>query len=290
MAPAIRGATTSPSTRAFIATLPANDPLFVAEFNPALAQLERPQLMRAFGLILENLDGLDDPDQQVRHAQCPAHARVAGLAAAGHLAAGRAGADDRLVRRRRAGRGSLRDFAIGAVTQHFTKSLARNEGPDFKLPSEHQLDAMEAFQLSLGRAADFNLATLLFPDANVETGKYCSSTAPAIRPQAAPALSATPMPARCPQTARTATSTPMLRMSFTPRALETFPHDGGFGQTANPDGSFGNRTFNTAPVVEAADTAPFFHNNVGDDARRRDRLLHRGAFNDLEGLRPLRVQ
>ena len=27
---------------AFIATLPANDPLFVAEFNPALARLERP--------------------------------------------------------------------------------------------------------------------------------------------------------------------------------------------------------------------------------------------------------
>ncbi len=45
----------------FIATLPANDPLFVAEFNPALAQLERPKLMRSFGLILENLDGLDNP-------------------------------------------------------------------------------------------------------------------------------------------------------------------------------------------------------------------------------------
>ena len=95
---------------AFIATLPANDPLFVAEFNPALAQLERPQLMRAFGLILENLDGLDDPDQQVRHAQCPAHARVANLAAAGHLAAESAGADDRLVRRWRAGRGLVARF------------------------------------------------------------------------------------------------------------------------------------------------------------------------------------
>ncbi len=45
----------------FIATLPSTDPLFVAEFNPALAQLERPQLMRAFGLILENLDGFSSP-------------------------------------------------------------------------------------------------------------------------------------------------------------------------------------------------------------------------------------
>ena len=46
---------------AFIATLPRRDPLFVAEFNPALRNLEKPALMRRFGLILENLDGLDDP-------------------------------------------------------------------------------------------------------------------------------------------------------------------------------------------------------------------------------------
>ena len=53
----------------FIATLPANDALFVAEFNPNLNQsacpggtpcFENPVLMRKFGLILENLDGFDD--------------------------------------------------------------------------------------------------------------------------------------------------------------------------------------------------------------------------------------
>src|SRR4029453_5161545 len=46
---------------AFIATLPPDDPLFVAEFNPALATLENPRLMREFGLILENVDGFDKP-------------------------------------------------------------------------------------------------------------------------------------------------------------------------------------------------------------------------------------
>ena len=46
------------------------------------------------------------------------------------------------------------------------------------------------------------------------------------------------------------------------RNVRNFPIDGGFGRTANPDGSFGNRAFNLASVVEAADTAPFFHNNV----------------------------
>src|SRR5262245_56449520 len=46
---------------AFIATRPPTDPLFVAEFNPALAQLENPQLLRQFALILENVDGFDKP-------------------------------------------------------------------------------------------------------------------------------------------------------------------------------------------------------------------------------------
>ena len=45
----------------FIATLPPTDPLFVAEFVPALREnFENPRLMREFGLILENLDGFDD--------------------------------------------------------------------------------------------------------------------------------------------------------------------------------------------------------------------------------------
>ena len=52
---------------AFIATLPKHDPLFVAEFNPDLnseqnggKRFENPELMRRFGLILENVDGVDD--------------------------------------------------------------------------------------------------------------------------------------------------------------------------------------------------------------------------------------
>lgn len=40
---------------AFIATLPDNNPLFVAEFNPDLkTNFENPKLMRMFGLIVEN--------------------------------------------------------------------------------------------------------------------------------------------------------------------------------------------------------------------------------------------
>ncbi len=46
---------------AFIATLPDDDPLFVAEFNPHLKKnFENPKLMREFGLFLENQDGFDN--------------------------------------------------------------------------------------------------------------------------------------------------------------------------------------------------------------------------------------
>jgi hypothetical protein len=42
-------------------------------------------------------------------------------------------------------------------------------------------------------------------------------------------------------------------------ALAAFPHDGGFGTTPNPDGSFGDGRFNVPPLIEASDTGPFFH-------------------------------
>ena len=67
-------------------------------------------------------------------------------------------------------------------------------------------------------------------------------------------------------------------------SCQHFPKDGGFGKTPAPNGAFGNGMFNTASVVEAADTAPFFHNNVEgivdqqhhhEGPRRRRSLLHR---------------
>ena len=247
----------------FIATLPVNDPLFVAEFNPALAQLERPQLMRQFGLILENLDGLDDPTNKfvmrgVPHtlglqvslepdtSQVPTPAEMTGWSGDGSP-----------------GTGSLREFAIGAVTQHFTKDLARVEGRDFKLPKEHQLDAMEAFQLSLGRDADFNLSGITFQDPDVESGKslFINGTGDPLAGGRCVA---------CHSNAG-ALATNLRNRNFNTnvedvvhpaRSIQNFPHDGGFGRTDNGDGTFGNRAFNTASVVEAADTAPFFHNNV----------------------------
>ena len=50
-----------------------------------------------------------------------------------------------VVRRWRAGRGSLREFARVRSGSIFTRSLAREPGEDFRLPSAAELDALEAF-------------------------------------------------------------------------------------------------------------------------------------------------
>jgi hypothetical protein len=39
----------------------------------------------------------------------------------------------------------LERFATGAVIQHFTLTLKRELGVDFILPTDEQLDALEAF-------------------------------------------------------------------------------------------------------------------------------------------------
>jgi cytochrome c peroxidase len=247
----------------FIATRPNNDPLFVAEFNPALAQLERPQLMRSFGLILENLDGFSNPTQKfvmrgVPHTlglqvsldadttQVPTPAEMTGWSGDGSP-----------------GTGSLREFAVGAVTQHFTKRLNRVAGTDFRLPKERELDAMEAFQLSLGRDRDFNLSRITFNDAAVESGKSLFQNGTG-DPNAGGTCSF------CHSNSGALAANRQNRNFNTnvedrvhpARSLENFPKDGGFGRKANGDGTFGNRAFNTVSVVEAADTPPFFHNNV----------------------------
>jgi mono/diheme cytochrome c family protein len=232
---------------AFIATLPQSDPLFVAEFNPALSRnFENPRLMRAFGLILENLDGFDDLENRFTMRGVP---HVLGLRVSVASPQGpRTGwsgdgapAD-----------GSLRAFATGAVIQHFPKTLDRVAGVDFRLPTEEELDALEAFQLSLGRQEDLALPLALkgtvpkrgqeiFLDDRLGKCNVCHRNAGANR---APGNNAN-------------FNTGIEDLPDQPAKLtgERVPRDDGFGRP-------GDNTFNTPPLVEAADTGPFFHNNA----------------------------
>ena len=50
----------------------------------------------------------------------------------------------------------LREFSRGAVEQHFPKTLDRIPGQDFEFPTDLQLDALEAFMLSVESRADGN--------------------------------------------------------------------------------------------------------------------------------------
>ncbi len=235
---------------AFIATLPNNDPLFVAEFNPALAKnFENPRLMREFGLILENQDGFDDLENNFNMRGVP------------HTLALRTSVNSPQGPRTgwsgdgAPGDGSVRSFATGAVIQHFTKTLNRVAGVDFRLPTDEELDALEAFQLSLGRQKDLTLPLPLkgtvpkrgqeiFLDNSLGKCNLCHVNAGATADLGAGNIG----------NANFNTGVEDLPDQPADLTGEKVPPDDGFGTP-------GDGTFNTPPLVEAADTGPFFHNN-----------------------------
>ncbi len=233
----------------YIATLPDDNALFVAEFNPALRDLERPELMRKFGVILENQDGFDDLEHNFN------------LRAVPHTLALRTSVDSPDGPRTgwsgdgAPGDGSLRSFATGAVIQHLTRSLDRIAGVDFRLPEDDELEALEAFMRSLGRQQDPVLPLPLrgevaargqavFMDDSLGKCNICHVNAGAgarlggqDRGNANFDTGVEELPDQ-----------PLRLAGHAERA------DDGFGTP-------GDGTFNTPPLVEAADTGPFFHNN-----------------------------
>lgn len=234
----------------FIATRPPNDPLFVAEFVPALARnFENPRLMREFGVILENLDGFDDLDNRFVMRGVP---HTLGMRTS---IASPAGPRTGWSGDGAPGDGSLRAFATGAVIQHFTKTLNRVAGVDFRLPTPDELDAMEAFQLSLGRQEELKLPLPLkgtvarrgqeiFLAPNLGKCNFCHGNAGA-NVAGIPGLAGNQN-----------FDTGVENLPDNPARLS--------GQKVPPDDGFGipgDRTFNTPSLVEAADTPPFFHNN-----------------------------
>jgi cytochrome c peroxidase len=257
----------------FIAGLPVNDPLFVAETNPDLAvNFENPVLMRKFGLILENTDGFDDLANKfvmrgVPHilALIPSSIRAASLDGVTTFDGTTIPPNERVgwSGDGAPGTGTLREFAIGAIAQHLTKTLGRTPGVDFRLPTDTELDALEAFQKSTGRRADPVIAgpatiqlksevaargRLLFINQSVAKCTLCHARAGAGIPAGFNANF----------------NIGVGNQPDKPADLvgQLNPPDGGFGRTPGaPGGGFGNGTFNTPPLVEAADTGPYFHDN-----------------------------
>jgi cytochrome c peroxidase len=266
---------------AFIETLPPDDPLFVAEFNPALADLEQPELLRKFGLIRVNADGFDDlPHKFVMRGVPHLLSLSASLASGLHVPPlqrtgwGGDGAP---------GNGTLREFPVGAIRQHFTKSLNRLEGVDFRLPNEAELDALEAFQLSLGRHADLPLPLpLTDPMARLGQEIYLDDALGKCNLCHANA-GATAAFSHFPLGVNENFSTGVENLPHHParQVYPNMPRDGGFGLTPNGDrlGGFGNGTFNTPPLIEAAATGPFFHNNAIHTIEDAVNFYNSEAFN-----------
>lgn len=70
---------------------------------------------------------------------------------------------------------ALRSFTLGAVRKHFTLSLNRIPGADFRCPTLKELDAMAAFQEYLGRRFELALCSNSNPSA-ICTGSQFSAT------------------------------------------------------------------------------------------------------------------
>lgn len=256
----------------FIATLPDRDPLFVAEFVPALKEnFEKPELMRQLGLILENTNGFGDLKNNFTMRGVP-HTLALGTS----LTPAPGGADGTTTPPDERtgwsgdgapGSGTLREFATGAVTQHFTKSLNRERGIDFRLPRDDELDAMEAFQLFLGRDADPDINAISFTNPVVSNGRDLFVTTDT--------NNGTEQAGKCSACHSNAGANVAAGANFNfDTGVENLPDTPGEVVTeavedpnladVRPDDGFGNPgngTFNTPPVVEAADTGPFFHNN-----------------------------
>ena len=248
------------------------DPLFVFETNPALRELETSDLLQ-FASILENIDGFQDPthrfaSRSVSHVLSLATSTtpdpVDGIANPAFERVGWSGDGA-------PGDGSLLAFLEGAIKQHFTKDLLRRTGVDFRPPTAKEAELTRTFQLSLGRLNELDLEQVRIADEQGEEGRRAFLD---------------PQRGRCnvchhnaganfidsgknrnfDSGIRAGSSVAFLtRGTVDGVGLE----DGGFGgaDLEHPNlenfgivNGFGDGTFNPPPLIEAADTAPFFHN------------------------------
>jgi cytochrome c peroxidase len=222
----------------FIQALAPNDPLFAK----SVPGLENPAML-ARGLILENLNGFENepvfrgvPHNIGMRVSIDADPEQLGpdRDAVGWSGDGAPGA------------GTIRDFLEGAIRQHFTQSLDRVVGDDFRLPTAREKRAVEAFMLSLGRRDEFDLEAMSFADPEADAGRLLFMGEGVNR-----ACSF------CHENAGANQEDSGLNENF-----DTGAH--GFGPSLPGDDGFGNPgvgEFNTVSLVEAADTPPFFHNN-----------------------------
>ena len=261
---------------AFIADLRARnpkDPLFIADNDPNLKDLETTDLVN-FAAIKENVDGFGDAGQRFV-SRTVSHVLSLKTSITPDPADGTAnpplertgwGGDGVLD-------GSLLSFLEGAIKQHFTKSLQRRPNLDFRLPTAQEATLTREFQLNLGRLNELNLETVRILDTDGEDGRQVFMDTARGRCNECHFNAG----ANFKDTGKNRNFQNGVEASGSANQLQhgmfgdigTF--DGGFGgvDLASPNfstggfgvlNSFGDGTFSPPPLIEAADTGPFFHN------------------------------
>lgn len=313
----------------FIATLPGNDPLFAAEFVPALIfgnpanldgdgnprRFENPSLMRSFGLIVENVDGMDDLQNRFTMRSVPHNIGLTvsvttppnDLTPPDDRTGWSGDGAPRGIVDGIAVSGRVRDFILGAIIQHYPKTMERSftgANADFRSATPNELDALEAFLFSVGRQQELELQdgfanTLVLKDPEAEAGKLLfrdgtppgSFTCNNCHSNAGANVSGGSNPGN--RNFNTGVELFLQNRINDPNFTvvgEPRPVDGGFG--TNPQGdfttlteqpgfvneNFGDLRFNTVSLVEAADTPPFFHSNVIDNLEDAIRFFNTPEF------------
>jgi hypothetical protein len=280
--------------------------------------------MRKFGLILENLDGFDDLANKfvmrgVPHtlallqntlSPAPDGTKTPPNERTGWGGDGAPARNEPFILgdgTSHVATGLLRDFPIGAVTQHFTKTLLRRNGIDFRLPTNAELTALNAFMRSTGRRADLILAG---PGALSLKGEVPREGQRIFNNGGVGFAGGRGIP---PGTANGAGKCFFCHFSagasdfFFPNQNANFntnveqlpsqpadlvipaqknPADGGFGLGTPPNPlvfGIGDGTFNTPVLVEATDTPPFFHSNVVNTIEEAVNFYNSDQFNNDPG-------
>lgn len=245
---------------AFVDTLPPDDPFFITDEVP---NLELEPLLSDFALILENVDGFENPTEKflmrgVPHTLSLATSITAstGFPEPQNLGSSGDGSAD----------GTLNGFPTGAVTQHFPLSLDRVDGVDFDLPTQTELNKMEAFMASVGRLTDINMANVTLSEADADTGREIflndGSNVTIAAGKCATCHADAGANVSFGDQANHNFDIGIEEVPHPARQVVSFPFDGGFGTQLNSEGTFGDGTFATPPLIEAADTGPYFHNAV----------------------------
>lgn len=270
-----------PFVQALFASNP-DDPLFVAQPGTPLENLETTELLSR-AMVLENVDGFQDPERRFVSRSVP-HLFSLAITIDPDPADGSTsppvhrtgwGGDGA------PGEGSLRSFLDGAVKQHFTKRLVRTPGVDFREANEFEKDVVESFQLSLGRQNELDLASVQFTLATAQGGKTrfldpAQGRCGVCHANAGANFIKTGLNRGFNNGSPGAEVLGVL-LDYPAPGQQLLLSDGGFGGAdllvpnidtnglGMPNG-FGDNNFSVPPLVEAADTAPFFHGNFSEGA------------------------